>query len=90
MTTNTDNNELYIHTISYFLSGDGFDIRLNNLCRWLVDTKCDVLLSVGEPDMKNYGRLVTFKFKQLDELVAFKLATIDTANIEGYLNYPQM
>ncbi|NJO62385.1 MAG: hypothetical protein HC836_30420 [Richelia sp. RM2_1_2] len=75
----------YVYTITYFLAGDGYSFRLNRLCEWLIETNCDCFIHQSDTDLVKYGRYVTFKFIHESELIAFKLATVDTANVEGYL-----
>ena len=62
------------YTISYFISGDGYFLRFNHICQWLVDTEVDCLITQGPPDAERYGRDVKFSFTKEEELIAFKLA----------------
>ena len=66
-------DEEFIHSQTYFLDGDGYGGKLTRLCDFLIESEIDCRIDISKPDMKRYGRDVTFRFKEESDLVAFKL-----------------
>ena len=72
----------YPYVVRYFLPGDGWFIRRDEICYWLIDTEIDCRISYGEPHAG--GKDIVIFCKNEEDMVAIKLRFDHTVTVVTY------